>query len=342
MKKNITIHDLAKALDIDSSTVSRALNDSPRVGIKTKEKVLKLAKEMGYQRNMMASNLRTNKTMTIGVIVPHISRHFFSGVIDGIEQIASGRDYRVIISQSRDDHDIEKKLVDGMYMNRIDGLLISPTQDTRDGDHLKVFTDQDIPVVLFDRYYENSNLSKVVLDDRKATYIITDHLISQGRKDIVQLAGALSSAMYKQRFHGYRDALLDNDIAYRKDYVKSIELTSEGAVTAIKEILDSSEPLPNAILCVNDITALAVMKYLDENTDIKVPEDIAVAGFSNELASGFIKPGLTTIDQHSFDMGTIATEMLFEFIKAKGDQFKANRTIVVKPDLIIRGSTMIN
>ncbi|MCK5781318.1 MAG: LacI family DNA-binding transcriptional regulator [Flavobacteriales bacterium] len=339
MTKKITIHDLARILEIDSSTVSRALSDSPRVGIKTKERVKTMAKELGYQRNLLASNLRTNKTMTIGVVVPFISRHFFSEAIDGIEQIASEKGYRVIISQSRDSFSKENEILDGMFMNRVDGLLISPTQDTRDGEHLNQFIEHKIPVVLFDRFYENSNMSKVILADRKATYMITEHLIKQGKRCIFHLAGDLESKMYKERCLGYKNALFDNGIQYKDSYVKSIDLYADKAVEAMKEILEDKDNLPDAIVCVNDVTALAIMKYLSEETEYNVPDDIAVAGFSNEPASDIINPGLTTIDQHPFEIGKTSSEMLFDFVKDGYSGQLSSKTVVVQPELIIRGST---
>ena len=341
MKKNITIHDLARVLGIDSSTVSRALSDSPRVGIKTKEKVKAMAKEMGYQRNLLASNLRTSKTMTIGVVVPFVSRHFFSEAIDGIEQVASKKGYRVIISQSRDVFDKEKQILEGLFMNRIDGLLISPTQDTRDGEHIGQFIQHKIPVVLFDRFYENSNLSKVVLADRKATYMITEHLIKQNRKKIFHIAGDLGSAMYQERCLGYKNALFDNGLEYKDSFVKSIELFEDVAIEALKEILKDKNNIPDAIVCVNDVTALAIIRYLNNNTEYNVPNDIAIAGFSNEPASAFITPGLTTVDQHPFEIGEISSKMLFEFIDDKFSGELSSKTIVVQPELIIRGSTLI-
>lgn len=340
MKANVTIHDLARVLGIDSSTVSRALSDSPRVGAKTKERVKAMAKEMGYQRNLLASNLRTSKTMTIGVVVPFVSRHFFSEAIDGIEQIASEEGYRVIISQSRDSHAKEKVILDGLFMNRIDGLLISPTQETRDSTHLNQFVDNKIPVVLFDRFYENSNISKVVLADRNATYKITDHLIKQGKKKIFHLAGDLGSAMYQERCQGYKNALLDNGIEYVEEFVVSIELYADVAVKVVKEVLENKNNIPDAFVCVNDVTALAIMKYIIEETDYNIPEDISVAGFSNEPSSAIISPGLTTVDQHPFEMGKSSSEMLFEFIKDKFSGQLSSKTVVIQPELIVRGSTV--
>ena len=339
MKKNITIHDLARVLDIDSSTVSRALNDSSRVGEKTKEKVKAMAKEMGYQRNLMASNLRNNKTMTIGIVVPFISRYFLSEAIDGIEQIASENGYRVIISQSRDDLETEKKVIEGLYMNRIDGLLISPTQNTKDGDHLKVLTDNDIPVILFDRYYKESNLSKVVLEDRNATYEITTHLINHNRKKIFHFAGNLDSAMYQERCLGYKNALLDNNLEFDESFIKRDSLNKIDVLNEIKSIFEDKYNIPDAIVCANDLSALAVMKYIDEETNLSVPIDIAVTGFSNSPASDIIKPGLTSVNQHPQEMGKSASRMLFNFIDDNDNSIKSSKTIAIKASVVFRGSS---
>lgn len=325
-------------LNIDSSTVSRALNDSPRVGIETKKRVLDLAKEVGYQRNLLASNLRTSKSMTIGVVVPFISRHFFSEAIDGIEQAAYEKNYRVIIAQTNDDFEKERKIINGMYMNRIDGLLLSPTLNTQSGTHLDVFIDNEIPVVLFDRYYDNARINIVRLEDRYAAYSATRHLIENGCLDLVHLTGNLDAAIYQQRLQGFKDALIEAGMEFSKDRVYTIPLLPEHAVAWIEKILKENK-IPDGIVCVNDVTALGIMKYLDENTSLKVPDDIAITGFSNEPASSIIKPGLTTVDQHSFEMGRMAARMLLNSIENKED-FLSRQTVVVKSSLLVRGSSI--
>ncbi len=342
MTKNITIHDLAKELKLDSSTISRALNDSSRVGEKTKERVLSKAKELGYQRNLMASNLRTKKTMTIGVVVPHISRHFFSEAIDGIEQVVASKGYRVVISQSHDDFKTEKKIVDGLFMNRIDGLLISASMATPNSEHLDAFINSKTPVVLFDRYFKDGGLSKVIFEDKKGAFNLTQHMIDGGCKKIYHLTGDLASQIYKQRYLGYREALEKSDLEFNESFVKSSNLNKEDAIKIIKAILSEKGQLPDALVCGNDITALTIMKYLDENTSIRVPEDIVIGGFSNEPASDIIKPGLTTIDQHPFIIGKTAAEMLLNFIDDKENAFQTSNTVVVRSELIVRGSTKKN
>ena len=340
MKKNITIHDLAKKLNLDSSTISRALCDSPRVGSKTKERVLLKAKELGYQRNLMASNLRTSKTMTIGVVVPHISRHFFSEVIDGIEQMVASKNYRVVISQSHDKFEIEKKIVSGLFMNRVDGLLISPTMETPNSDHLNLFYENKIPVVLFDRYFENGSLSKVIFEDKKGAFDLTQHMIDNGCERIYHLAGDLTSQIYQQRLAGYKDAIEKNNLNFDESFIKESNLNINDAIGIIKELLNDMSNFPDALVCANDISALTIMKYLDEYTDLNVPDDIAIGGFSNEPASNIIKPGLSTVDQHPFRIGKTAAEMLLNFINDKEGAFQSNNTVVVKSELIVRGSTL--
>ena len=339
MIKSITIYDLAKELKLDSSTISRALSDSPRVGKKTKERVLKKAHELGYSRNMMASNLRNNKTMTIGVVVPYISRHFFSEAIDGIEQEVTSKDYRVIISQSHDDFETEKKIVEGLFMNRVDGLLISSTMETPNAKHLNLFHKNRIPVVLFDRYFENGGFSKVIFEDRKGAFDLTQHMIDNGCKKLFHLAGDRNSQIYKERFLGYKEALEKNNLKFEDSFIKESNLTPDNAIKIIKDILKDKNNLPDALVCGNDVSALAIMKYLDENTDLKVPDDISIGGFSNEPASDIIKPGLTTVDQHSFIIGKTAAEMLLNFINDKEKAFQTSNTVVVRSELIIRGST---
>jgi LacI family transcriptional regulator len=340
MSKNITIHDIARELNLDSSTISRAINNSPRVGKKTKERVLEKAQELGYQRNLMASNLRTNKTMTIGVVIPHISRHFFSEAIDGIEQIVTEKNYRVIISQSHDKIEIEKKIVKGLFMNRVDGLLISPSMATANSDHLNLFHKNNIPVVLFDRYFEDNVLSKVIFEDKRGAFELTQHMIDNGCKKLFHLAGDLNSQIYKQRFLGYKEALEKNEIEFHESYVKSSKLNPNDAIEIIKKILKDKNNLPDGLVCANDVSALAIMKYLNENTNIRIPEDMAIAGFSNEPASDIINPGLTSIDQHPFRIGKAAAEMLLNFINDKDIAFHSNNTVIIKSELIKRGSTL--
>ena len=195
IKGKITIHDISKALEIDSSTVSRALNNSPRVSKKTKTKILKKAKELGYQRNSLASKLRTNRSNTIGVIVPRISRHFFAAVISGIEETAYDAGYDVIICQSLDNYEREKKLVETLLANRVDGILISISMETTNYSHFKNYIDNGFPIIYFDRPCEVDKNTNVIINDFKASFEATEHLILNGCKNIVHFSGPQSTTL---------------------------------------------------------------------------------------------------------------------------------------------------
>ncbi|MEN8138050.1 MAG: LacI family DNA-binding transcriptional regulator [Bacteroidota bacterium] len=336
MTRKTTIHDLAKALGIDSSTVSRALNDSPRVGKKTKDRVLKMAKEMGYQRNLMASNLRMRKTMTIGVVVPFISRYVLSEAIGGIEQVASANDYQVIIAQTHDNVEDSEKAINTLFMNRIDGLLISPTQSEKIEEQLKQFTGSDIPVVMFDRYLETSNISKVTIDDRNVTKQLTKYLIETGKKNIYHIAGDLDAIMYRERCEGYKSAIQESDVEFDANKVISVELFPEVAVETFEKIRVDK---PDALICANDVTAIAIIKHINENTDLRIPEDIAITGFSDSPASSIIKPSLTTVNQHPLELGRTAANLLLECIKDADSGSASKKSIVINSDIMIREST---
>ena len=338
MAKYITIHDIAKELEIDSSTVSRALNNNPRVGKKTKEKVLKAAEDMGYQRNMLASNLRQRKTMTIGIVVPYISRDFLSKTIDGIEQIIGDNNYSVIISQTRDDFEKEKKIVDGLFRNRIDGLLISPSIDFVDDEYLGLFKKNNIPVVFFDRYIKSSNLPKVVIDDSKAAFDITEHVIKLGAKKLLHLSGNLNSAIYQERAIGFNKAIKHYNLDETLQNISSINLLPEKAIQKVKNLIEKND-LPDAIICSNDVTALAIIKYFSDTTNIVVGKDILITGFSNEKSAQFISPGLTTVDQNPIEMGRQAANLLFEAIESNENRV-TNKTIIIDSELVIRESSV--
>lgn len=335
-KSKITIHDISRELGIDSSTVSRALNNSPRVTLKTKEKILNKAKELGYQRNSLASKLRTNKTHTIGVIVPRISRHFFSTVISGIEETAFDAGYDVIICQSLDNLEREKKLINTMLSNRVDGVLISISMETTNFDHLQDYINNDFPLIFFDRQCNIPDSSNVIIDDFKASFEVTEHLIQQGCQNIVHLSGPQELELYRQRAKGYIKALEKYGFKIREDYIFESHLMQENGVEAAKKILEL--PKVDGVFSANDVAAISAMQYLKKK-NIRIPEDIAFAGYSNEPVSAVIEPPLTTVNQHDFEMGSVATNMLLEQINKKSGH-QLNQTKILTPDLILRKSSM--
>ncbi|TBN05294.1 LacI family transcriptional regulator [Hyunsoonleella flava] len=330
-----TIHDISKALNIDSSTVSRALNNSPRVSSKTKAKILTKAAELGYQRNSLASNLRTNKTNTIGVIVPRISRSFFSSVISGIEETAYKNGYNVIICQSLEDVNREKKIMDNLLSNRVDGVLISISMQTSSYEHLKPFRNHGAPIVFYDRPCNFEGCTSVSIDDFEASFKATEHLISNGCKNIVHFGGPQNIALYKNRKKGYLAALEKYGLEINEIFCFENELSENDGVIMAKEILKMKNV--DGIYAANDTSAISALQYL-KSKDVKIPEDIAIVGFNNDPISSVIEPSLTTINQPDFEMGRMATNALIDQIK---DTSLSVRPIVLKSELIVRSSSKV-
>lgn len=336
MNKNSepTIHDIARELKISASTVSRALSDNPRISLKTKEKIKAVADSMGYRPNTLASNLRNKKSNTIGIVVPLINRHFFSSVISGVEDVAFAAGFNVVISQSNDLAEKEINIVQSMFSNRIDGLIISIAMQTNTFEHLKIFRKKNIPLVFFDRVVPEIETNKIVVDDFAGGFRVTQHLIEQGYQRIAHLAGPQNLITYFDRKNGYIEALVKNGIQYDESLVLINTLTSDEGISAVKQLMKLPSP-PDAIFCGNDTTALSSMIYLRDQ-GIRIPEDIGIVGFSNEPFSKVVSPSISTIAQPGFQMGQKAAEMLIRQIENKERTYK---TIVLPTELIIRESS---
>ncbi len=336
MKKNSepTIHDIARELNISASTVSRALNNNPRISLKTKEKIKQVADDLGYRPNTLASNLRNKKSNTIGIVVPLINRHFFSSVISGVEDVAYKAGYTVVISQSNDLYDKEINIVHSMFSNRVDGLIISIAMQTDSFEHLKLFRKKNIPLVFFDRVVPEIETDKIVVDDFAGGFKVTQHLIDQGYKRIGHLAGPQNLMTYLDRKKGYLEALRKNEIPYDDSLTIVNTLTSEEGVPAVQQLLELPNP-PDAIFCGNDATALSVMIYLRDR-GIRIPQDMGIVGFSNEPYSKVVSPSISTIAQPGFEMGQKAAELMIRKIENKEKTFQ---TFVLPTELIIRDSS---
>jgi len=329
-----TIHDIARELNISASTVSRALNDNPRISLKTREKIKDAADKLGYRPNTLASNLRNKKSNTIGIVVPLINRHFFSSVISGVEDIAFGAGYNVVISQSNDQAAKEISIVQSMFSHRVDGLIISIAMQTNTFDHLKLFSRKNIPLVFFDRVVPGIETDKIVVDDFTGGFRVTQHLIDQGYQRIAHLAGNLNLMTYLDRKRGYMQALHENGIAYDESLVIINTLTSEEGVWAIQQLMSLPHP-PDAVFCGNDTTALSSMITLRDR-GLRIPQDIGIVGFSNEPFSSVVSPSISTIAQPGFEMGQKAAQMLIRQIETKE---RDCQTIVLPTELIIRESS---
>jgi LacI family transcriptional regulator len=334
----ITIHDIARKLNISASTVSRALNNNPLISEATRKRIKETATEMGYRPNILAANFRTKKTNTIGVIVPLINRHFFSSVISGIEDIAYKNGFAVTISQSNDNFEKENKIAHTLFSNRVDGLIISLGMETKTFKHLELFSDRNIPLVLFDRITNEIDTHKIVVDDFGGGYQATKHLLENGAKKVAHIGGPQTINIYKNRQEGYIRALKENGIKIDNSLIFNGNMTKEAGVNAIKK-LRSANKLPNAIFCANDTTALSITTYLKE-IGINIPTNVSIVGFSNEPFSEVVTPSISTIRQPGFLMGQKAAKLIIKQItdKKKETTFE---TITMPTELIIRESSRL-
>jgi len=335
-EKEVTIYDLAKKLNISIATVSRALKDDPVVSKKTKKKISELAQEMGYRSNHFARNLRNQRTNTIGVIVPRLNSYFMSTVIAGIESIANNEGYNLIISQSSESFDKEKASAKTMFDNRVDGILVSLAYDTEDLRHFDPFFKRHIPLIFFDRVVDDENCTNILIDNRKAAYEATTHLIKQGCKRIVHITATPKRNVYVDRLQGYKHALSDNDITFKQEYVLISNLSQEAGVISAQEILKMN-PLPDAVFVANDNCAVGCMLALKQ-AGIKIPDDIAFVGFNNDPVSKVIEPNLTTINYPGYEMGEVAARNLINHLNGKAT-IRSTNTIILRSELIIRDST---
>jgi LacI family transcriptional regulator len=334
--KEVTIYDVAKVLNISPSTVSRGLKDHPHIRKETKKKIVATAREMGYQHNQFASNLRQKRTNTIGVVVPKLNSYFMASVIAGVEKITSQNGYGLIISQSQESWTKEISCISTLFSSRVDGLLISLAFDTKNTDHFNILYNKDIPIVFFDRAADYHGCMSIVIDNYRAGYEATSHLIDQGCKRIMHLGGNQLRNVYSERFRGYKQALDDHKIKIDQELIILSDLSIESGKEIAKIILDMV-PRPDGIFTSNDTSAVAVMVEL-EKAGLNIPDDIAVVGFNNEPISQVIKPNLTTVDYPAREIGEIAATSLIN--KLKNSQSASFSTIILKHNLIPRESSI--
>ena len=332
----ITIHHLANELKISASTVSRALNDNSRISKKTRQLVQQKAIEMGYRPNVLAANLRSRRTKTIGVVVPRIDRHFFSSAISGIEDYAWTKGFNVIISQSNDLAVKEVNCVQTLYNNRVDGLIISISMQTIEDMHLRLFSDKNIPILFFDRFCPTIESDRIVVDDFNSGFKITRHLIERGCKRVAHIAGPELLNIYRDRKNGYIKALNEAGLPVIEQYLEVTGLTREEGKQAFARLMSLPNP-PDGVFCGNDTTALSALEYCQQN-NLKVPDDVALVGFSDEPFSAVVTPNLSTVRQPGYEMGFLAAQKIIHRIQNSRSLIPFEE-IILPTQLIIRNSS---
>lgn len=334
--KEVTIYDIAKKLNISAATVSRGLKDHPGINKNTKKKILNAAAEMGYRSNSFASSLRKKRGNIIGVIVPRLNSNFMSDVIAGIEKVVNESGYNLFISQSLETMEKEVSNAKAMFNNRVDGLLVSLAYDTNNIEHFEAFVKRGIPVIFFDRVYEHEQCPNIYIDNYKAAYNITTHLIEQGCKRIMHIGGNQLRNVYADRFNGYKKALDDNGISYSDELLLINDLSSGAGVEAANSIL-SMPLMPDAVFSANDLCAISCMQLI-KKAGIRIPEDMAFAGFNNDPTSCVIEPNLTTIDYKGYEMGEVAAKVLVGYLN-NNDNLQQTHSLILRSELIIRESS---
>lgn len=335
--KKITIHDIAARLNMSASTVSRALSNYSRISMKTRELVQQTALEMNYRPNQLASNLRRGKGKLIGVIIPRVNRQFFSHAIAGMEAIINPAGYSLMICQTNEDFELEKQSLQTLINNRVDGVIVSVASGTKTIVHFEAAINEGIPLVFFDRVLEGLETDLVMNDNLSGAYEITRHLIEQGCRKIVHLAGPLHINVYNNRYLGYLNAMNEAGLQVTPEMVINDCLTKDKGQSIALDLYEKQD-LPDAFFSASDYSALGVLLTL-KHKGVKIPEQVCVAGFANEPFTEFVEPAMTTLEQFSEEMGQSAARMLIERLESKeGKPFTSSMSY--KPKLIIRESTL--
>lgn len=338
--KETTLKQIAETLGISITTVSKALKNYPDVSEKTKQSVLDLANNLQYTPNSFAVNLRMKESKTIGLIIPEVVHHFFSSVVNGIIAEAEKNGYLVIILQSNESLELEKKQVELLINKRVDGIILSLSNESNDDLHLKEIVRREIPLVQFDKIAKLIPSSKVIINDQKAAFEATEHLIRKGCKKIAHIRGPVNPQNAIDRFLGYKKAIENNNIPFDPKLVYTCKNVTfeEGKEFAEQIIKDHSDV--DGIFVITDLVAVGVLAHLNE-INIKVPEKIKIIGFSNWFMSQVITPKLSTVDQPSYEMGVQSFKLLLEQMNANKEMISFSpKTIELTTTIIERESSL--
>lgn len=318
-QKPATIKEIARQLNISVSTVSRALHDHRSIGLRTKTRVKELAAKLSYERNETAIFFQQRKTFTIGVILPELGEAFFSASISGIEDTAEKNKYTVLIGQSHDNEEREKKIVESMKNHRVDGLIISLAKNTINYDHFEMLKRYNIPIVFFDRIPKMSNIHYVACNMASGTVEAVNFLFKKGHRVIGMINGPEKLFASQERKQGYIEAVTKSRLKFDPSLVVTSDLTTEGTYQAMEELLQSKRK-PTAIVTFNDYVALDAVKYAQQKNK-KINKDISFVSYSNLPISQYTSyPPLASVEQFPYQQGQKATEILLELLQRNADQ----------------------
>lgn len=330
-KRHVSLKDLANEIGVSISTVSRALNNHPDISPEVTRKIQQLAAERNYTPNPLAMGLLKQATRMIGVIVPDLVTHFYSSIISGIEQVAEEKGYYILIASSNETLQKEIKAVNNLLKTRVEGLIVCLSQETRSYEHFDHLIQNQIPLVFFDRVCRTGEVPTVVVDNEDAAQKITKHFYRNGFRHIGYIAGPDHLSISQERTRGYLSGLKSCGLEFRPELLEKCNLSSNDAIEATGRLLSLSEP-PDAIFGINDTIAFAAMKEI-KSRGFRIPEDVALVGFTDEFHSTVVDPALTSITHPTFEMGQEAARLFFKRIEnpeAKPDQVVLNTKLVVR------------
>ena len=336
-KKKITIKDIANVLGLSPSAISKALNDDSRISEKTKIAVRQVAKDLNYQPNHLASALRSGKSKLVGVIIPRNNSSFFSSVLESIEEVLNKKGYNIIITQSNESYKKECKSIESLLFTQVDGIIASMANETNDFSYYQKIKDKGIPLVLFDRGELSLEVDYVGNDDYESSFKVIEHLVGQGCKRIAHMGGFYETKVYGNRINGYVDALKKQGLEVDDDIISKSKLR----ITDGRSIMENLLKLPNrpdAVYAAGDFAALGALQVLLENK-IKVPEEIALVGFSNEPFTSYVNPPISTINQKSEQIGKLAAKAFLERIDNPIEKDAINK-IIIETELLVRASSL--
>lgn len=332
---NIKIKTIAEKLNLSTSTISRAFNDNADINKVTKDRILAFAKEHNFLPNHYASNLRDKKTKTLAVIVPEIVNDFFAQAINGIEEVARKKGFYILLYRTDDVFDIEVSFINYLNNGKVDGIIMSVSGEANDHNYLKKLEKKHIPVVFFDRVYEDIDVSKVTTNDYESSFTATEHLIESGCRKIAYLVVNKSISIGKVRGQGYMDALAKHGIPFDDKLVIDCSQQEKENHTIIGNGLKIIKP--DGIF--SSVERLALATYSVCNAmGISIPKDLKIISFSSLQIAPLLCPPLSTITQPAYEMGIKATELLFDEIENKGNK-TGKKHIVLQSKLLIRKSS---
>ena len=335
MEKQTTIKDIAIALNISTSTVSRALRDAPDVKAETKAAVKALSDKLDYQPNRLALSLLNRQTNTIGVIIPNLD-YVLATMVKGIDEVALEAGYTVMVCQSDESYGREivntKRLLDSL----VDGFIVSVSSETKIFEHIKKIQDKKIPLVLFDRIVNNIAAPKIRLDNIDGGVQATEHLIEQGFKKIAILAGPENLNISNKRMEGYLQTLKTHGLRADKGHTIHCDFNQQYAYEATKELL-ASKNRPDAIFTISDRMAIGAMLAIKKK-GLKMPEEIGLVGFNNEPSLALFSPSISSVEQPSFEIGKLAGKIFIE--QFLNNDFSIHKEVILKPKLVVRESSV--